>query len=90
MRSVNTAEYQAVLKVLVAARERGGLTQQRVADRLDRHQSFVSKYENGERRLDVAEFLWVLRALRADPLGALRDILAESALARSQQRRRAR
>jgi hypothetical protein len=39
-----------------------------VADRLGRPQSFVAKYEGGERRLDVIEFLEVARAVDSDPL----------------------
>ena len=41
--------------------------------RLKRHQSFVSKYERGERRLDV-EFLEVTKALRTDPLRLIEAI----------------
>jgi len=62
--------------VSVAACKCAGLTQQQVAKRLRKPQSFVSKYENGERRLDVAEFLGVLRILGADPHDALSEILA--------------
>lgn len=40
-----------------------GLTQAQVAQRLKRPQSFVSKYENGERQLDVIEFVAVCKAL---------------------------
>lgn len=36
-------------------------------------QSFVSKYESGERRLDVAEFVRIARALGADPIKMMRD-----------------
>ena len=51
------------------------MTQQALADKLDHHQSFVSKYENGERRLDVVEFVTIVRALDADPLRLFRDFL---------------
>jgi hypothetical protein len=37
-------------------------------NRLGRHQSFVAKYEGGERRLDVLEFITMARALKADPV----------------------
>ena len=58
---------------LANARTRKGLTQQQVADLLDRPQSFVSKYESGERRLDVIEFVDVCTALGISP----NEILAE-------------
>lgn len=52
-------------------RREKGLTQAQVAARLDRPQSFVSKYESGERRLDLIE----LRAV-ADALDSrLRDVV---------------
>jgi hypothetical protein len=44
------------------------LTQHALACRLKKSQSFVAKYEGGERRLDVMEFVTVARALGADPL----------------------
>jgi transcriptional regulator with XRE-family HTH domain len=51
----------------VEARERAQLTQGELAAVLRRPQSFVSKYERGERRLDVIEFLQVVEAMRVDP-----------------------
>ncbi|MEM8556718.1 MAG: helix-turn-helix transcriptional regulator [Bacteroidota bacterium] len=55
-------------------RERG-LTQTDLAQRLGRPQSFVSKYERAERRLDVIEFLQITEALEADPCTMIRQIL---------------
>ena len=49
-----------------------GITQQELAKRLKKPQSFVSKYENGERRLDVVEFLEVATALGFDGHALLR------------------
>lgn len=43
------------------------LTQAQLAARLDRPQSFVAKYEGGERRLDVIEFMEVAEAIGFDP-----------------------
>jgi len=83
MKSVRTDAYQAVLEVVIAARARAGVTQQQLAALLDKPQSFVSKYENGERRLDVAEFLAILQALRQDPHAALGEILASSPFRRA-------
>lgn len=50
--------------VLLEARRKKGLTQVDVAALLDKPQSFVSKYESGERRLDVVEFLEVCKSLK--------------------------
>jgi transcriptional regulator with XRE-family HTH domain len=49
------------------ARRSAGLTQAEVAKRLKKPQSFVSKYESGERNLDVVEFLQVCRSLGIEP-----------------------
>jgi len=65
-KSVFTGEYDKFRRLLIEARAGAGLTQVEVAERLSRPQSFVSKYENGERRLDVIEFLQVTRAIGVD------------------------
>jgi transcriptional regulator with XRE-family HTH domain len=66
-KSLHTPEYERFRAFLVAARERAGLTQVEVSARLGRPQSFVAKYEGGERRLDVVELLQVCSALGVDP-----------------------
>ncbi len=66
-RSLHTADYDYFRSLLIAARERSGLTQAQVAAKMRRPQSFVSKYENGERRLDVVEFVRVCVALGVSP-----------------------
>jgi transcriptional regulator with XRE-family HTH domain len=62
-----SAEYRLFCRLLRDARNKAGLTQQDVAKRLKRPQSYVSKYESAERRLDVIEFLRVTKALRIAP-----------------------
>lgn len=52
---IHRAEYQAFILRLRAAREASGLTQVEAAKRLRKHQSFVSKCEVGERRVDAVE-----------------------------------
>lgn len=56
-------EYQQLCTLLRELRREAGLTQVDVANRLDVPQSFVSKYESGERRLDVIELHHVARAI---------------------------
>jgi transcriptional regulator with XRE-family HTH domain len=65
-----------LIDLLIAAREKAGMTQQQLADRLGRPQSFVAKYEGGERRIDVVEFIAIARALEMDPARAVREIAA--------------
>jgi transcriptional regulator with XRE-family HTH domain len=54
-KSIYSQGYDAFLRRLRAARVRAGVTQEELARRLGRKQSFVSKCERGERRLDVVE-----------------------------------
>lgn len=56
-----------MLRQLRAARERAHLTQQQVADALGAHQSYISKCESGERRIDAIE-LSRFAALYGEPL----------------------
>jgi transcriptional regulator with XRE-family HTH domain len=73
-KSIHSPQHIKLRELLVAARKKAGLTQQDVADRLGRPQSFVAKYEGGERRLDVVEFLQVAAALGADPARMVRAL----------------
>lgn len=43
--------------MLIEAREKAGLTQTELAEKLDEYQSFVARLESGQRRVDVVEFL---------------------------------
>jgi len=62
-RSVFTSQYDKFRGELISARESAGLTQAALARKVRRPQSYVSKYERGERRLDVIEFLEIARAI---------------------------
>ncbi len=62
-------------ELLVAARDRAELTQEKLARRLGKPQSFVAKYEGGERRVDVLEFISIARAIGADPMRMIRALL---------------
>ena len=73
-RSAFTRKYARFRRLLADARRAKGLTQVELAKKLGRPQSFVSKFECGERRLDVIEFLEVARALKVDPLPIIADV----------------
>ncbi|MBX3582870.1 MAG: helix-turn-helix transcriptional regulator [Rhizobiaceae bacterium] len=66
-RSIHTAEHLALRELLIEARKSAGLAQHEVATRMGRPQSFVAKYEGGERRIDVVEFIAIAGALGLDP-----------------------
>lgn len=65
-KSVFSEKYDRFRLLLIDARKQVGLTQVQLAERLSKPQSFVSKYERGERRLDVVEFFDVAAALGID------------------------
>lgn len=62
-RSAFSHEYRAFRRLLRERRLELGLTQAQLSQQLERPQSFVSKYEAGERRLDVVELLGVCHGL---------------------------
>ena len=74
-KSVFTDRYTQFRLLLINARRAKQLTQVQVAKLLERPQSFVSKYEQGERRLDVVEFLDVAKALDIDISNFLQSLM---------------
>ena len=62
-KSIYTREYKVLLRLLREARERAGVTQVELARRLGQTQSFVSKIELGDRRLDLVQLRTFLAAL---------------------------
>lgn len=64
-------------RVLVRAREARGLKQSEVAATLGVPPSYMSKIENGTRRLDVIELVQIADAMGADPAELIRDLQAE-------------
>jgi transcriptional regulator with XRE-family HTH domain len=74
-RSIFSAKYTRFREMLVAARRASGMTQVDLAVRLGRKQSYVSKFERGERRLDIVEFLEVAEVLGIDVLRFVEQLL---------------
>jgi transcriptional regulator with XRE-family HTH domain len=72
-KSIHTDEYRALLEVLREARLAAKVTQVELATRLGQSQSFVSKAEVGERRLDLVQLRTICHALGT----TLPDFVAE-------------
>lgn len=72
--SIHSEKYLTFRKLLTEQRRKAGLTQADVARRLDKPQSYVSKYEQGERRLDVIEFIDVASAIGFDPAKLIKKL----------------
>lgn len=66
-KSIFTEKYNRFRELIVKARKEAGLSQGEIAKKLNRPQSFVSKYERGERRIDIVEFLEVAKAIGINP-----------------------
>ncbi len=81
--SIFTERYNQFRLSLIEARKTKKLTQVDLAKKLKRPQSFVSKYERGERRLDVVEFFEVARALGIDPIAFLKQLYGATTKERS-------
>lgn len=62
-KSLHTDSHKILLEQLVQMRLAVGMRQQDLAIRLDVPQSFVSKYETGERRLDLIELRTICQAM---------------------------
>ena len=75
-KSLKSADYARLIDLLVAVRHKAGIRQQSLARKLGKPQSFVAKYEGGERRLDVVEFVIIARALDADPVKLFKAFVA--------------
>jgi transcriptional regulator with XRE-family HTH domain len=77
--SIYRTEYKLLRQILIESRQTAGLTQTELANMLNKPQSFVSKYENGERRLDLIEFLDIAHVLELEPTHALLRLSGASA-----------
>ena len=77
--SLYTREYQLFVQMLVQARKAAALSQVELAQRLGKPQSFVSKCENCERRVDMAEFIAIAQALGLDAPAFVQRYQAERA-----------
>ena len=65
-KSIRTKEYQIFAQKLKKARQQAGFTQVQVSKKLKRPQSYISKAEAGEQRLDVVELGKFARLYKKD------------------------
>lgn len=76
-KSLKSPDYGRLIATLVALRHAAGVRQQALAKKLGLPQSFIAKYEGGERRIDVVEFIAIVSALGADPIKIFREFITE-------------
>ena len=65
--SINTQEMQVLTQWLKQERESQQLSMRALAERMDKPHSYIQKVEQGERRLDVVEYVWYCRSLKIEP-----------------------
>lgn len=75
--STHNSDYQLLLSVLKTARKRMGVSQVDLAERLGNTQTFVSKCERGERRIDAVELVEFAEALGVPPIELLGEYLEQ-------------
>ena len=73
-KSVFSKEYKKFCALLKAERVKARITQAVLSEDLGRAKSFVSKYELGERRLDVIEFLEIAEVVGFDPIAFIKKL----------------
>ncbi|MDY0918439.1 helix-turn-helix domain-containing protein [Pseudomonas viridiflava] len=86
--STHNSDYQLLLSVLRECRQRAGVSQVDLANRLGNTQTFISKCERGERRLDVVELVEFAEALGLMPLDVLGEFLERRGEGHSPKTRR--
>lgn len=64
--TIRSGEYKEVIKKLKSARMAAGLSQEYVAKKLNRQQSYISKIEAGEQRIDIIELKLFAGAYKKD------------------------
>lgn len=82
-KSLKSPEYERLIALLVAVRKKADIRQQALAKKLGKPQSFVAKYEGGERRIDLVEFIAIVRAVGGDPVRLFREFVAGEPEAKS-------
>jgi transcriptional regulator with XRE-family HTH domain len=76
MKTGSGERYVRLSQLMTEARKKSGLSQQEVADRLGRPQTFVSRVERGTRQMDLVEFLEIAEAIGFDPAEFVRKLKA--------------
>ena len=69
--SIHTTEMLALRSWLKGEREKQNLSMRALAERMDKPHSYIQKVEQGERRLDVVEYVWYCNFLGINPLAGI-------------------
>lgn len=75
-KSPHTPSSIALRTLLIEKRKHRQLLQSDVAKRLKKPQSYISKYENGEKKIDLIDFIDICSALSIDPIKTFEEYIA--------------
>jgi len=73
-KTIYSDEYTAFRELLKETRIKLGLSQDELGKRLGTHQPFIARIESGQRRLDVVEFIHMMRAMELSSLSFLKKL----------------
>ena len=65
--SMHNAASDLLAKAVVELRKKAGMNQRELAAALDREHSYIGRIETGQRRIDLIEWVQILRVLNVDP-----------------------
>lgn len=73
-KTITSGKHKYLVRKITEEREKAGLLQTDVAQRLSCFQSRIARLESGDRRIDVIEYLEIAKAIGFDPIELLREI----------------
>ena len=73
-KNIRLNQQKKLVVLLRGVRVEAGLTQSELASRLGTDQTFISKYESGERRLDILELREVCQVIGIDFVAFIRKL----------------
>lgn len=75
MDTIVTKRHKRLVEILVAARKDAGVRQAELARRVGKTQTFVTRFEAGQRRIDAIELLALCEIIGIDAVKVIRDLL---------------
>lgn len=75
--SIYTNEMQTLIQWLKSERKKQNLSMRALAERMGKPHSYIQKVEQGERRLDVVEYVWYCNTLEINPQTGL-DLIQQA------------
>ena len=75
--SIYTNEMQTLIQWLKSERKKQNLSMRALAERMGKPHSYIQKVEQGERRLDVVEYVWYCNTLEVNPQTGL-DLIQQA------------